>query len=129
MSKYGIKSSNVDVSILLDKNVTSEFVDSLERIREDGKIKIGLVQDYLLLNELNDDLGIYFVENRSKINNLTVKRNNSILAHGLESQSKEDFDKFLDLVLNLAKKLDKDMGKFLNQTKFAKFDLKLNINK
>ena len=129
LANYGISTSDVDVSVLLEKNVSSEVIDSLERIREDGKIRIGLVQDYLLLNELGDDLGVYYVENRSKINNSTVNRNNSILAHGLESQSKEDFDKFLDLVLILAKKLDKDMNKFLNQTKFAKFDLKLKINK
>ena len=34
--------------------------------------------DYLLLDELDDDLGHYFVENRNKINDLTYKRNNSM---------------------------------------------------
>lgn len=128
LTKYGIESSDVDVSLLNEKGVSKEFIEDLEKTREDGKIRIGLIKDFLLLNELNDDLGEIYIENENKIKNLTQKRNNSILAHGLDSQSKQDFDDFLEVVLLLARKLDKDMGKFLNETKFAKFDLKLKIN-
>ncbi len=123
-----IKSSDVDVSILLEKDVSPEFIEELEKTREDGKIRIGLVKDYLLLNELNDDLGRYYVENEKAIKNITVKRNNSILAHGLESKSKDDFDEFLNMVVEISRKLDKDMNKFLKETRFAKFDLKLKLN-
>ena len=118
----------MDTSILLENNVSQEFIEDLEKTREDGKIRIGLAKDFLLLNELEDELGKYYVENESKIKNLTIKRNNSILAHGLDSQTKEDFDDFLEFILSMARKLDKDMNKFLNQTKLAKFDLKLEIN-
>ena len=112
----------------MENGISPEFIDELEKEREDGKIRIGLIKDFLLLNELNDDLGKYYIENESKIKNLTQKRNYSILAHGLDSQSKEDFDQFLEVILELAKKLDKDMNKFLKETKFAKFDLKLKLN-
>ena len=78
-----------------------------------------------MIINLGDELGKYYVENESKIKNLTIKRNNSILAHGLESQTKEDFENFLELILYLAHKLDKDMKKFMDQTKLAKFNLKL----
>ena len=128
LSSFNLKSSNIDASILQEKNVSAEFIDDLERNREDGKIKIGLVKDYLLLNELGDELGKYYLENENRIKNLTRKRNNSILAHGLESQSKEDFEEFLDVVVSLAHKLDRDMDKFLIETKFGKFDLKLKLN-
>ena len=128
LTSYNIKSSDVDVSVLLENDVSDEFIKGLEKIKEDGKIRIGLVNDYLLLNELNDDLGKYYIENEKRIKNITVKRNNSILAHGLESKSREDFDEFLELVIDLAKKLDRDMNRFLNETKFAKFDLKLELN-
>lgn len=128
LTSYDIKSSDVDVSILLEKDVSPEFIEELEKTRDDGKIRIGLVKDYLLLNELNDDLGRYYVENEKAIKNITVKRNNSILAHGLESKSKEDFDEFLNMVVEISRKLDKDMNKFLKETKFAKFDLKLKLN-
>ena len=127
LTKYNIKSSNVDTSILLKNNVSEEFIEELEKTKEDNKIRIGLAKDFLLLNELGDELGKYYMENESKIKNLTIKRNNSILAHGLESQTKEDFENFLELILYLAYKLDKDMKKFIEQTKLAKFNSKLEI--
>ena len=129
LTKYNIKSSDIDVSVLKQNNVSEEFIMDLEKTREDGKIRIGLEKDFLLLNELGNDLGKYYVENESKIKNLTRKRNNSILAHGLDSLTQNDFDEFLDIVLNLSYSLDKDMKKFIKQTKFAKFDLKLDLNK
>jgi len=128
LSSYNIQSSDIDISVLLENNVSEDFIDTLEKTREDGKIRIALVMDFLLLNELGDELGKYYVENESKIKNLTQKRNNSILAHGLNSQSREDFEEFLEVVLNLARKLDKDMNKFLKETEFAKFDIKLKMN-
>ena len=129
LSSYSLNSSDVDVDVLREKNVSLEFIDALEKTRDEGKIKIGLIKDYELLDELGDDLGKYFAENRHSINNITFKRNNSILAHGLDSLNKEDFDQFEELVENLARKLDKDMGKFLKETRFAKFDLKIKMNK
>lgn len=129
LTKYGLQSSDIDVSILREKNVSEEFISELEKKREDGKIRIGLEKDYLLLNELENDLGKYYIENNSKIKNLTRKRNHSILAHGLDSLCKEDFDEFLDIVLSLSYTVDKDMKKFIKQTRFAKFDLKLELNK
>ena len=129
LGKYGLKSSDIEVDILKDKNVDGEFIEALEKTRQDGKIRIGLIKDFELLAELDDDLGKEFVENRNRINNLTIKRNNSILAHGLESLDKDDFDQFEELVESLALKLDKDMKKFLNETRFAKFDLKVKINR
>ena len=129
LTKYNIKSSDIDVSILKQNNVSDEFINDLEKTREDGKIRIGLEKDFLLLNELGNDLGKYYIENNSKIKNLTQKRNKSILAHGLDSLTQKDFDEFLEIVLNLSYSLDKDMKKFLKQTKFAKFDLKLELNK
>ena len=130
LHKYNLFSSDIDVEILKNKGVGEEFIQDLERKREeDGKIKIGLIKDYNLLYQLDDDLGKYFIENENRIRNMTKKRNESILAHGLESQDKESFDEFLDLIVTLAKKLDKDMNKFLDETKFAKFDLKVDINK
>ena len=129
LNTYRLNSSDIDTNVLLEKNVSQEFIDALEKTREDGKIKIGLIKDYELLAELDDELGKYFAENRNSINNITIKRNNSILAHGLESLDKDDFDQFEELVENLARKLDKDMDRFLKETRFAKFDLKVKMNR
>lgn len=121
LTKYTLKSSDIDVSILKQHNVSQDFIEELEKTIEDGKIRTGLVKDYLLLYELGDELGKYYVKHESKIKNITQKRNKSILAHGLDSQSQEDYEKFMELVLNLARKLDKDMDKFIKETKFVKF--------
>ena len=129
LNSYRVNSSDIDVDLLKENNVSPEFIDELEKTRDGGKIKIGLIKDFELLAELDDDLGNHFAENRNRINNLIIKRNNSILAHGLESLDKDDFDSFEELVESLARKLDKDMGKFLEQTKFAKFNLKIEMNK
>ena len=123
LKKYDIDTSNVDVDILEEKGVSKEFIGSLEKTREDEKIKIGLIKDFILLNELGDELGKYFMENENLINDLTSKRNDSILAHGLKSLSSEDFDKFEKVVVDLAKKLDRDMDKFLKETEFVKFEV------
>ena len=125
LKKYMLNSSDIDISILKENNVSQDIIDELIKTAEDGKIRIGLIKDYQILYELDDDLGKYYIENENKIKNLTQKRNKSILAHGLDSQTKEDYDKFLELVVNLAHKLDRDMNKFLKETKFAKFDLKI----
>ena len=129
LSSYGLLSSDIDTSILLENDVSQEFIDGLENFKEDGKIKIGLAMDYKLLNELGDELGKYYIENENRIKNITQKRNYSILAHGLNSLAKDDFDEFLNVVLEMAGKVDKDMNRFLNETKFAKFDLKLKLNR
>ena len=104
------------------KGVSSEFICELEKTRTDGKIKIGLVKDFLLLDELGNDMGKYYKENENRINNMTKKRNDSILAHGLESQTRDDYEQFETVVIDLAMKLDKDMKKFLKETSFPKFD-------
>ena len=129
LDKYGLVSSDIDVEVLKEKKVDEDFIETLEKTRTDGKIRIGLIKDFELLDELGDDLGKYFAENRKQINNLTIKRNNSILAHGLESLDREDFDQFEELVEGLALKLDKDMKRFLDETRFAKYDLKLKMNR
>ena len=129
LESYSIDTSDVDLSVLSQNNVCEEFIAELEKQRFNGKIKTGLILDYLILNELGDDLGKHFMENEKKIINLTQKRNSSILAHGLESRTEKDFDAFLDVVVDMAKKLDKNMDKFLKETKFAKFELKVEINK
>lgn len=122
LEKYGLDSSDIDVEILEKKGVSSEFICELEKTRTDGKIKIGLVKDFLLLDELGNDMGKYYKENENRINNMTKKRNDSILAHGLESQTRDDYEQFETVVIDLAMKLDKDMKKFLKETSFPKFD-------
>lgn len=118
--KYNIDSSNVDIEILKSNNIDDEFIDKLKNKKEKS---ISLNDDYLLLNYLEDDLGDYYVNNYDKIRNMLSFRNNSILAHGLDSLSRDQFEKFNEEVLSLASLLKPNIERYINDTKFPSFNL------
>ena len=66
------------------------------RVRENGKLILGLNDVYELLNKLGDPVGTHFVKNREKVLNVLLKRNNSIFAHGTTPLTEEDYDKVKD---------------------------------
>lgn len=63
---------------LLPENVRQAYAN------RQGKIKLGLLEDYDLLNALEDPLGKSFASERGKILATIEKRNASILAHGTQ---------------------------------------------
>ena len=118
--KYGIDSSNVDISILEKYQIDEKFINSIK----DKNVKnIALNEDYILLKLLDDELGAYFEDNYKKIRNMLTFRNNSILAHGLDSLSKEQYEIFNDEVLNMARLLKQDIDDLIEYTKFPTFKL------
>lgn len=121
--EYDIITSDVDMKILGKHIELSKKY--LERLKGKGnnnkKIKIGLSEDYILLNNLNDPIGQYYKQNEEEYKNILSKRNKSILAHGTEPKTKEDYEKFKELVLNIARELDSRMDDFIEETKFPKF--------
>ena len=121
--EYDIITSDVDMKILGKHIELSKKY--LERLKGKGnnnkKIKIGLSEDYILLNNLNDPIGQYYKQNEEEYKNILSKRNKSILAHGTEPKTKEDYEKFKELVLNIARELDSRMDDFIKETKFPKF--------
>lgn len=123
LEKYNIDSSNVDIDILKEYGLADDYLDELENSRDKkyNDIKLGLIKDYVLLEQLNDDLGKFYLENENKIRNIIKFRNNSILAHGFEFCSKEDFEEFKEIVLKAADLLNKNMGRFIEETKFPMF--------
>lgn len=118
--EYGIDTSNVNVSILEEYNVPKDFVNCIESKKSK---KISLNEDYVLLKHLNDDLGIYYDSNYNKIRNMLTFRNNSILAHGLDSLSKKQFEDLNHEVLKIARILKPNIDETINETKFPTFKL------
>lgn len=57
----------------------------------DGKIKLGLVRAYELLQALNDPLGLAFAAKRTRLLDALLIRNQSILAHGTRPVSAADW--------------------------------------
>lgn len=77
--EYQIDTSTVDIQM-----VPETLKDYYERKRDrNGRITIGLREDYVLLNEFGDDLGEKFLTD-NRLKDLLQRRNHSILAHGLD---------------------------------------------
>ena len=113
---YNIDASNVDLEIL--KNYGIDYLSD-----EEEPVKISLNQDYILLNELNDSLGKFYMDNKEKVLQSLHTRNNSVLAHGLNSQVEKDYNKFRDLVMRFAKILNPKINFFIDETMFPEFSI------
>ena len=55
------------------------------------------------------------------IQNIVKFRNNSILDHGMEAKSKEEYEEFADIVLQAAKIFNGKIFAFIEDTKFPEF--------
>ena len=85
MTKYEQKSNDINLEKVPNKS--KEWLEK-KKDEKDKKIKIGLQAIYKLLEDYDDELGKEF--NRDdKLRGLLQERNNSILAHGTKSITKE----------------------------------------
>ncbi len=86
--RFNIDTSDVQLSIIL-KIAGKEIAAKYQKENNvQDKIKIGLKKAYMLLNDLNDELGEKYMGDK-RIAHLLTERNNSILAHGLKAVKKE----------------------------------------
>ena len=118
LNEYDIDTSDVKLDILNKHGVEQEFKPDFS-----GKIKLSLVQDYELLNNLGDDLGEFYIKNKDEFRATISSRNNSILAHGLNSQTEKQYAKFRDLVLKFASVLNPEMDVYIHETEFPEFEI------
>lgn len=115
-NEYGISTSDVDLAILKRHGINREFETDFK-----GIVRIGLIQGYELLYDLEDELGRFYMDNKDSLLANISSRNHSILAHGLNSQTEKEYNKFRDLVLRFAKVLNPDISLFIKETEFPKF--------
>lgn len=125
LQEYNIQTGNVDINILKDFELDKEYINNLENTRDDksNKIRIGLTQDYVLLDKLDDEIGKFYNDNEKLIQNCLKFRNDSILAHGLNSLNKDQYLKFQNLVKKAAIVLNEDIDNFISETTFPQFDM------
>ncbi|HOK79948.1 MAG TPA: TIGR02710 family CRISPR-associated CARF protein [bacterium] len=93
---YKIDSSHLEQSLdrLPDKEKWEQEKD------ENGEIKIGLRDDYILLYDLKDEFGQIFNEKKKEFENIIRIRNNSKLAHGDEPVDLNNWEKMLNFCEN-----------------------------
>ncbi len=80
--------SNISIE-LLPENLRAQY-ESLRDVHSQ-KIQIGLRQNYELLSELDDPIGIVYRAFAKRLLNALTSRNNSILAHGLTPLTESEY--------------------------------------
>ena len=122
LEEYGLDSSDIDLEKLKEFNIDEKFINGLKSLRaSDGKIKIGLIKDFELISYFDDDLANFYVENNKRIQNIVKFRNSSILAHGMEAKSAEEYDEFKEMVVKAANVLNPKINEYIEDTTFPEF--------
>lgn len=114
-----LNSSNLDVTLLPEP--LRKRYESLQD-SEDGKIRLGLRQDYELLDALDDPVGIaYQTVSKDLLNGLSA-RNNSILAHGEQPLTVADYRAFDSLIVSMFKSACTQLKVTINAPQFPELD-------
>lgn len=115
--QYGIVSSDVDLKKLQDKITDAQFQKLREKHKDCDKIKIGLVEDFELLSELdnNDSVAITYNKRSEDLKKYLNFRNESILAHGINPIDKEHYTKMKEIVHDIVKSVVHDVDEKLNE--------------
>lgn len=112
-----IVSSDVDLEKLRDKITDTQFQKLREKRKDCDKIRIGLVEDFEILSELNnkDSVAITYNEHSEGLKKYLNFRNESILAHGINPIDKEHYMKMKEIVYEIAKSVVHDVDEKLNK--------------
>ena len=102
------------------KNKYSKHKDS-----KDNKVKLSLHQDYELLFDVNSNLGKTFKQEYETggLRKVISSRNNSILAHGFNPVSEENYRKILVKVEKLIRIVVPDIDYLLDKVKFPQIKI------
>ena len=68
-------------------------------------------------------MGGFYLENEKRILNIVKFRNSSILAHGMEAKTAEEYEEFLEMIMNVISVLDEKIFDYIEETKFPEFEL------
>ena len=121
---YKLKTSNIDIEKVKKVVKDEDYIYKLEKSKaSDNKIKLGSAASFELLEKLNDDLGIEFKNYGNKIFSALSHRNRSILAHGLQSKTCEEYSEFKKIVFALANFLNSDVDIFIKESEFPRFTI------
>jgi len=97
---FDCKPGKIPINSLPDE-IRDEYMD--RNVRNDI-LEIGLREDYILLQKMGDKLGKLYRDQESRILHSLNKRNNSILAHGLNPMQEQEY-----------RKVEKTLTSFVNK--------------
>jgi len=102
-NSYGVDTSNLQVEALRE-DLQSQYRQRLElqaASGRDGTLRLGLWDAYALLVELEDPLGKVFQEHEKRLRDALLRRNRSILAHGLSPIGEDEYQRIHEIVTGM----------------------------
>lgn len=125
LEKYDIDPYNVDLDrIEADSPLIANYLKPKLTKGYDDKYKfISLDARFVLLYNISkfNEIAVEYFNNRNMYNNMLHSRNNSIIAHGTDVKTFEDYENFKNSVLVLFKLLTEDYKQILDATSFPQF--------
>lgn len=120
--KGGIDTENLNIDKLSDE-LKQRYC--MRRDEKDGKVKLGLYEDYELLFYFGEPLGKLFIEKykMGELKKLLSLRNNSILAHGFNRISEETYKDMLNLTKDFLRCIFPNLENLIEKIKFPKVNL------
>ena len=99
-----------------------EYISKNRDFQDSDKktVRLGLMEDYGVLEILGDELAVKFLEDE-KLSNVLTGRNNSILAHGFVPSLEDDTNELFDRLIEYAKETFDDLDNCMKFSKFPKF--------
>ncbi len=92
--EHPLNSAEIDIS-LLPESLKPKY-NTLKK-QDNDKIALALMSSYTLLSELDTPIGPVFDRHKPKLQNLLSKRNNSLMAHGINPVTETDCREALEL--------------------------------
>lgn len=117
---YKIITSKLDFDELRKKKIKDK--NYLFNLEQNNKNKIGLRENFNLLYQLDNPIGIEFKDIEKGVNDKLSLRNDSILAHGLKHKTLDDYLEFKNVVMKFAEILYDDIYDLIEETKFPTFE-------
>jgi len=115
---YDTNDSKFTIYDLMERGVDTKYY---ERYADaNGMVKIGLKQKFALLNDLGwKDANALYLEN-NRLKNLLNRRNNSILAHGLEPIDKKTADELFKEVMDHTTSIIPNLNELAEKGRYPK---------
>jgi CRISPR-associated protein (TIGR02710 family) len=111
---------NIDTSRIKFEDLPPDW--QIEYQESKGSIQLGQDKGFSLLESMGDDIGKEFRENRT-LRNYLNKRNNSIMAHGLEPMTRQIFEELSRETNQLAVKAFPRLGTIKEKSRFPTLKL------
>jgi len=122
LAQYQLKRKyNIEPSSVKPEDIPEALHKKWNLGPETQKIQISLEKAYELLQAKNDELGKKFAQD-NELKNLLAKRNNSILAHGLNPVNKETYLRLYEKVIQYASLIIEKLDPLLQDSTFAEWN-------